>query len=83
MHKHAVLKNRVYVYIERILGTQNIDKNCDSLEEIGIDSSKLYDLILVIESDFGIFLSNLRENYLEVNSVDELCDYIEIELYCQ
>ena len=83
MYRRKVLKDRIYYLIEKLLGSQDIDKSCNNLEKLGIYPTKLDVLILIIESDFEINLEDIHEDYLEINLVDTLCDCIERELYSQ
>lgn len=80
MFRRQIIKDRIYYLISKINGDKNIDKHCDELSKLGINSSKLHILILAIEKEFDISLE-LHEDYKGITTLDILCNLIEVEIY--
>lgn len=74
------MKERLIKIICEIKGVNsfelNINENSSIIEDIGIDSLQMINLILKVEEEFGIEIDFDDFDYTYLSSVSAFCDFI-------
>jgi acyl carrier protein len=74
------MKQRLIKIICEIKGEKalecNIDENSSIIEDIGIDSLQMINLILKVEEEFGIEIDFDDFDYTYLSSISTFCDFI-------
>lgn len=70
------IKDTIRDYVVKIKKTSNILEYSTLLTDIGIDSVKIIELVLYIESKFNIEFDPENLNYITLRSIDSISEYV-------
>mgnify|MGYP000698889043 CR=1 FL=1 len=75
------IKDVVRNYVTKIIKSPSMPEYNSLLTDIGIDSVKIIELVIYIESKFNFEFDPENLNYITLRSIDSISEYIYKKLY--
>ncbi len=68
--------------MEEKLKLEDVSKNQDIINDIGIDSIQIFNLILMIEEELGIEINFEEFDLAAISRFNDFCTYFENQVRC-
>lgn len=72
-------KEKVYAIIKELMGNDDVELSDDAylIDDLGFDSVQLMNLIVTLESEFGVEFDDSDMLFENFNQLSSLCDLVD------